>query len=230
MKYSELLELIEKKTGIRPSHTIISEILGGKPNANALNSRLYNNGNVKASELIILQKYFDLSEENITNSEEVIEIENINGDNLAGKYIKIPYWDGCPECSEKIRNPFITECIEDLQVIIHQWKRNPEDLKVIAMPGDEMDGGAYPLRNQDILIIDTSQTDISNSGVYFITTQNCTIVSVRRLLERMDGDILSTVDNPLYAEKLENIWTKKELEEMDFKVIGRIIKNKSIII
>ena len=85
-----------------------------------------------------------------------------------------------------------------------------------------MDGGTYPLKNGDILIIDKSQTDISISGVYFYTTSNNEEVFVNNFRKQFDGTIVLGVTNPKYEDLLV---TAEQLEAAGVNIIGRIIKN-----
>lgn len=156
-------------------------------------------------------------------------IEDVNTtDNLRGRFAEIHYWHDENCVNEKIRDEAVTSLLLDLELIIHKLNCKPEDLRIVAMPGEEMDGGGYPLKNGDILLIDVSQTDISNSGVYFVTTQDNKMVFVRRLLELMYGDIASSVDNPIYSPQVNKTLTQKQIKEMDLKIIGRVIKNMSL--
>lgn len=163
----------------------------------------------------VLGVKFELDEKTIENRE------------ISNRCEYIPYWDGCPVCAERIKDNQITSLLLDSELIINKLNCEPSALKIIAMPGEEMNGGVYPIRNGDILLIDTSKTDLTESGVFFITTQNCTKVLVRRLLETMTGDVFSSCDNPMYKEIVDKMWSREELEEMDFKVIGKVIKNMS---
>ena len=149
-------------------------------------------------------------------------------DSLSGRFANIPYWyhENCQ--NDKIKDPEVTSLVLDLEMIVHKLNCDPENLRIIAMPGEEMDGGSYPLKNGDILLIDISQRDLTNSGVYFVTTHNNKMVFVRRLLELMFGSIASSVDNPTYTTQVNKTLTPKQLEEMDFKVVGRVIKNMSL--
>jgi predicted DNA-binding protein YlxM (UPF0122 family) len=141
------------------------------------------------------------------------------------KALTIPYWDDCELNKEKIINPCFSELQVDLQKIIHVYKANYENLRVIAMPGDEMDGGATPLRNNDMLLIDISINDTSSTGVYFC--RNNSSIFVRRIVELVGEGIYISVDNPIYADILNGKMSYKELEEVGFKVIGKVIGNES---
>ena len=44
----------------------------------------------------------------------------------------------------------------------------------------------------------------------------------------MYGSISSSVDNPIYAPQVNKTLTQKQLQEIDFKIIGRVIKNLSL--
>lgn len=246
MKYRKFLELVEKTTGVKPTHALISQKLGGKPTAGALSNRYFNDGNLSLQELFVLKSQFPnieietdspLSNEILDslnqNNIETIKIEKTEdfapeqiSEELKGKYAKINYWDGCSTNQEKIINPLYTELIVDLQRVINVWNCNPADLCIIAMPGEEMNGGCYPIKNNDLLIIDKSQTDISSAGIYFYTTNNHSCVFVRRVMEKMKGHYMFTCDNQNYSV-LNSTYSMQELEEMDFKVIGRFVANES---
>lgn len=247
MKYRKFLELVEQATGVRPTHSLISKKLGGKPKAGALSNRYFNDGYLSYQELVFLANQFttvDFSEylnesiENINkqlNSNELIEIKKtsepsvdfISSDLYAGKSYRIPYWDG--EAAEQIKKPNVDDLCVDVQTIYTDWKTTPESLIFISMPGDEMEGGEYPIRNKDSLIVDTSRTNISESGVFFCTTQGHTRVHVRRIIEVMSGSIkcITTVDNPRYKSFIEKQWTEEKWLAADVQVIGRVIKNES---
>ena len=156
-------------------------------------------------------------------------VENVqSGEDLSGRFVNIPYWHDEKCENDKIKDKLVTSIVLDLELVVHKLNCDPENLRIIAMPGEEMDGGTYPLKNGDILLIDTSQIDYSNSGVYFVTTQNNKMVFVRRLLELMYGSVSSSVDNPIYAPHVNKTLTQKQLTEIDFKIVGRVIKNLSL--
>lgn len=178
-----------------------------------------------------LQKIEKVYKVNIPRNYKIIDlgsnIKNLQKDELAGKYYPIPYWNEENEIIDKLYDNDITEFCYDMQGIVRKLKCKPEDLKIISMFGEEMDGGQFPLKDNDLLIIDTSKKDISESGIYFYSTLKGTKVFVRRLLEQMHGDVTVTVDNPLYAPMVNRTFTQEELDSIDFTVIGRVIKNMS---
>ena len=179
---------------------------------------------LEEKDIIKLEKEFDIS---IPRTYSIIERATSDKD-LSGRFVDIPYWHDEKCENQKIKDKSVTSIVLDLELITHKLNCKPENLRIIAMPGEEMDGGTYPLKNGDILLIDTSQKDYSNSGVYFVTTQNNKMVFVRRLLELMYGSISSSVDNPIYAPQVNKTLSQKQLEEIDFKIIGRVIKNLSL--
>ena len=179
---------------------------------------------LEEKDIIKLEKEFDIS---IPRTYSIIERATSDKD-LSHRFVDIPYWHDEKCENQKIKDKSVTSIVLDLELITHKLNCKPENLRIIAMPGEEMDGGTYPLKNGDILLIDTSQKDYSNSGVYFVTTQNNKMVFVRRLLELMYGSISSSVDNPIYAPQVNKTLSQKQLEEIDFKIIGRVIKNLSL--
>lgn len=141
------------------------------------------------------------------------------------KFVIIPYWEH-DKHKEKVVNPCFTEFLLDVQKLINVYGRSADGLKIIAMTGDEMDGGATPIKNNDILIIDTKVNNTSSSGIYFYITNKS--VFVRRIAEIEGKGLYFSVDNPLYTDVLNDTKTYKELEEVGFKVIGKVIGNESL--
>lgn len=215
MKYREFLELIEKQMGIKPSHAKISFLLGGKPSANALSNRYFNDGNLKYEEMLILEQAFKINSQLDKNSTNTIR-----------DMVEIQYWDEVPEVSYKVRNPLVTSLWLDRELITNIWKRDIKNLRIISMPGDKMDGGDYPLRTGDILLIDISKRDITESGIFFFSTNNNQNLFVNTINVRLDGSVAMTFNNKKYEQKTP---TMQQLKDIDFKVIGRMVKNLSLI-
>lgn len=140
----------------------------------------------------------------------------------------IPYWEGCNECSDRLKRDDFTDLKLDIE-LINSWGVKPEDLRIIAMPGEEMNGGEMPIANKDLLVIDINRNNPYESGVFFVTSHNCQRVYVRRLMETLnekgESVVFSTVDNVIYKKAIEKYWTKEMREEADIRIIGRVITN-----
>ena len=152
--------------------------------------------------------------------------------NSSNKYVIVPYFSvGNAEFYEKLISEKYTVFLLDLQFVIDN-KLKPENLVVIAMMGEEMDGDIEKIKNKNLLLVDTSKNDIHESGIFFCTSHGNTRAYVRRIVEIMTDDVccITTVDNPLYKKIIERPWTIKEWEDADIKVIGRVIKNLSYLI
>lgn len=173
-----------------------------------------------------IEKYYNLS----LPRQFVISEKAENEKDDKGHY-SIPYWQGCPNCENMIKKEGISDLKLDIELINSEWKAKPENLRIIAMPGDDMNGGFFPIRNRDILIIDTARTGTFESGVFFLTSHNCSKVYVRRIIEQIgEYSFLTTVDNPYWQQRLEKKWTKEQWKDADIKIVGRVITNASYII
>ena len=172
-------------------------------------SRKINRGDeIKISELQKFQKHF--------------------GVNLFKKYFKkfpdaieIHYYKD-DEIDELVKNPLVTSIWLDRQMVNDVWVKDENKLIKIAMVGDCMNGGARPIKNGDMLIIDTSETNILASGIYAYTTGNSDIfiANIKRCMDQ--------VEFSFFKEEYESILrTMQELEELNFTVIGRVIHNQS---
>lgn len=127
-----------------------------------------------------------------------------------------------------LKSPLVKERVQFDKEIVGIWRRNPETQRIVKMRGDKMDAGDYPLRDGDILIVDTSERDVANSGMYIYTTDLLTgrEVFISNINIRPDGNYRLSYFNDKYEDI---IYTSKQIKEMNFIVWGRIIKNLSLI-
>lgn len=146
------------------------------------------------------------------------------------EYFEIPYLkiDGLD--SKRIKNKQITTCWLDRELIENEWKKDAKNLRIIKMLGDKMNAGEYPLRHDDTLLIDISQTDILNSGIYVFTTAKNeeTMVFICGVTMQTDGNVRVYFKNSaVYKDRL---LTPEELNKIKFTVRGRVVKNLSLTI
>ncbi len=156
------------------------------------------------------------------------DLQNVNIDNRNKKSedFEIPYYTN-PNLKTKLTVPDVTTVWQDRQMIENRWKRKPENLRVITMLGDKMDHGSYPLRIDDILLMDISDTDVTKSGIYAFTTHNDQYMFINGINRRYDNTYRFFFLNPNYPDK---ILTNEDVKKADIKIIGRIFKNMSLTI
>ncbi len=138
--------------------------------------------------------------------------------------VEIKYFEN-PELLDTIKNPAITSIWLDRELVHDVWKRDEKNLRIMQMTGDIMDGGDTPIKNQAMLVIDTSITDIMLSGVYAYTTRDDNFIFINCIKQKIDGRVLFYYWNKNYDDV---VYTHADLEKINFKVIGRVIKNLSI--
>lgn len=137
--------------------------------------------------------------------------------------IEIKYYES-PNLTNTIKNPAISNIWLNKELIHNVWQKDEKNLKIMQMTGDIMDGGSTPIKNQDILVIDTSIKDVMLSGVYAYTTRNDNFIFVNSIKQKIDGSVNFYSWNNNYKEVIYNL---SDLEKINFKVIGRVIKNLS---
>lgn len=93
------------------------------------------------------------------------------------------------------------------------------------MVGNKMTNYWYRINDNDILIIDTSHNYIMGNGVYFATSENNTRFWVREMQILVNNDVEFKGFAP--SGNTTRVVTKKQLEDVDFKIIGKVIKNVS---
>lgn len=136
--------------------------------------------------------------------------------------IEINYWNKLPD---ELKNPRIESVWFDREIIENAWGMSAEHLCIIPMVGDKMTRYWYPIRNGDILIVDTSQDHIMGNGVYFATSQNNTRFWIREMQILINQDIEFKGYAP--SGNTTKVFTQAQLQEVDFKLIGKVIKNVS---
>ena len=218
----DIQELLQKKTKTKVTQTLIGKALNtGRSN---ISLRIKHNSELSVQELKLIENYFNVSIINELNikDEDSLKIKNNFMDR---EYVEIKYWEGLPE---QFKLPRLTSKWEDLEIIEKSWFKNYKNLRVVPMLDNRMDGYWYPMRNSDILIIDTSVTELSKSGVYFFSTGNGEHFFVRELDLQIDG----SVDIHWFENKKSGnvVYTKEELEKFNFKIIGKVVKNVSLIL
>ncbi len=118
----------------------------------------------------------------------------------------------------------VKERVQFDKEIVDAWRRIPDHQRIVKMRGDKMNAGDYPLRDGDILVIDISERNVANSGMYLYTTDLSTgrEVFISNVNVRPDGTCRLSYLNEKYKDI---IYTPEELKAMNFTVWGRIVKN-----
>lgn len=207
MNFAELVQ----KSGLTQSE--VATVL--KISAVAVSKRVNNpNSEVKENEIRLL--------ENATGKQIYFNkniIANPEYDQVSIKYLRIPGVD-----DSVLKSPLVKERVQFDREVVDAWRRVPEYQRIVKMRGDKMNAGDYPLRDGDILIIDTSEKNVANSGMYIYTTDLPTgrEVFVSNVNIRPDGNYSFSYFNDQYEDV---IYTPEQIVEMKFTVWGRVIKN-----
>lgn len=136
--------------------------------------------------------------------------------------IEISYWSELPE---DLKNPKIVSVWFDREIIENAWDMSAEHLCIVPMVGDKMARYWYPIRPNDILIVDTSQDYIMGNGVYFATSRDNTRFWIREMQVLFNNDIEFKGFSP--SGDTTKVINSEQLKEAGFRVIGKVIKNVS---
>ncbi len=102
---------------------------------------------------------------------------------------------------------------------------NDDHLCIIPMVGDKMTRYWYPIRHGDILIVDLNQNYIMGNGVYFGTSQKNTRFWIREMQILLNQSVEFKGFAP--SGDTTKVFTQSQLENVDFRLIGKVIKNVS---
>jgi len=188
-----------------------ARILGIPPSA--VNARINGTNDIKISELVKIENHIGYK---IFRSEGLMNYDEI----------KIPYIEIEGENNESYVHPNVQHQVPFDQGIIEKiWALKPENLRIMTMHGNNMNAGDYPLRNNDILVVDITGRDISRPGIYVYKSAKSGI-TVSGVQQKQNGSlILINLDKKYPDEE----YTAEELKQIDFKVVGRVVKNLSLI-
>lgn len=207
----EAVNILEKLTGQNIPQAKLAKIIGGSQAA--IGGRLNRNSELKVDDVFAFIAEFPKYKTQFLNA--------LGFDIPDSVEIK-PYHN--PEYEHLIKNKNVTSIWCDRELTHLAWGKDENNLKYIAMPGDNMNGGVVPLRNGEPLIIDTTSTNILRSGIYAYVTEAGFFVNC--IQQCADKTVIFTHWNPAYKDK---VYTMEQLKKVGFKVIGRMIKTCDLI-
>ena len=222
LKYNDFIDRLQNLTMSKINMTEIAEILGMP--VRTLYTRSYRNSEVTPIEIKKIEDFYHVNlfknDSNIT-----IPLDNVSYAakiNIEDDIIKIPYWEDLPD---DLKIPDFNCVTAERNVIKNHWYLIPEALRIVPMVGNKMENYWYRIKDNDMLIIDTSHNFIMGNGVYFTTSQNNTRFWVREMQILLNNDVEFKAFAP--SGNTTRVMTRKQLDEVDFKIIGKVIKNVS---
>lgn len=210
MRYDEAMKHLQNLIGFKPSTKEMVHILG-LSSPKTLYQRAHRNSEFTDLEIKTLVEHYNPKVEYSTTLADKVELKYFEHPNL----------------KTDIKNPLITSLWFDRELVENVWKKDPKNLRIIKMLGDKMDSGDYPLRNDDILIMDITETDPTISGIYVFTTNNNQYIFINNINIKYDGSYRFTFFNPRYPERVHS---PEEIKKLDLKIVGKVIKNQSLTI
>lgn len=212
MLVDEKIEELQNVTKRKITYEEIAKILG--VTRSAVQNRINRKSPLKTYEIQKIDEYFDILEGGMTN----VKFYPVNVSDI----VEIPYWEGLPD-DLKISN---LNCVTvEKSFTETHWYIKPKDLRIVTMVGNKMSNYWYKINDNDVLIIDTSHNFIRGNGVYFATSRNNTRFWVREMQVLYNDDVEFKGFAP--SGNTTRVLSKKQLEEVDFKIIGKVIKNVS---
>lgn len=213
MKFYELVN----KSGLSISE--VAHILG--TSYNAISKRVINTtSEAKVSELYQIenaigkQLYFNTDIAAVTNS-------------CCTDKVFIPYLQIHGVDDNIFRHARVKDGLQfDKELVQNDWGRNPADLRLTKMLGVKMESGDYVLKNNDLLIVDTSSRSALSPGVYICSFQD-EVVFISGVAPTDQNGIKLYYYDKKFDDK---IYSPEQLKELNFKIHGRIIKNMSLTI
>lgn len=147
---------------------------------------------------------------------------NLDRATYSENMVKIPFYHVYAAAGSGETSPDYPE--KDVIYFDKRWVTNvvganPNNVAFIQAKGDSMDGGNYPIKDGDLLMVDVSDIEPVNNQVYVVRLSNQDLV-VKRISKDWQGNIILTSDNPQYKNIVpasDDILT----------IIGRVVWNGS---
>lgn len=213
MRYNTILDSLQNLINYRPSQKEIGEVLGLAQTS--ISGRANRNSNFTDEEVQKLESHYNVIL--LEGGTRTLALLPLGTDR-----VEIGYWEDLPE---DLRKSKIQSVWFDREIIENDWEMSPEHLRIIPMIGDKMTMYWYPIISGNILIIDTKQNYIMGNGVYFATSRNNTRFWIREMQILINDDI--QVKGYAPSGETTKVFTPEQLKEVDFKIIGKVIKNVS---
>lgn len=130
------------------------------------------------------------------------ENNNENSSRLNSNIIAIPFYSAKAAAGTGETLPEYPE--NEVIYFDKRWLKNvlrvnPSNLSIIQAKGNSMDGGEYPIKDGDLLMIDESIKEAINKQIFVIQIDNSELV-VKRTDVEWNGSVKFCSNNPNYGE------------------------------
>ena len=152
----------------------------------------------------------------------------LNQNKQQNNVVAIPFYHApvaAGKGEEVIENPCIDSIYFDKRWLENVLCVKPETLFLVYAKGDSMDSGfnlPTDIHDGDLLLVDSSF--IEGNGKTFVILINNQELRVKRLFKKLDGTLRIASDNKKYKEE---IYVPNERNEIEIKVLGRVVWNGS---
>lgn len=169
----------------------------------------------------------DVSKSVILKIKEIYNIDLLDLDENAkqkplelNNIITIPFYSAKASAGNGETLPDYPE--KDVMYFDRRWLKNvlrvnPSNLSIIQAKGNSMDGGSYPIKDGDLLMIDESTKEPVNKQIFVVRIDSLDLV-VKRTDVEWDGTVKLCSNNPDYGEVIPH---------NNAEIIGRVVWNGS---
>lgn len=230
MQYNLLIDNLQNLTMSKVNLTEIAEIINIP--VRTLYTRGQRNSNFTMKEIKAIEEYYNIdlignkncSTNDIFDSNDTSCPYRMNDNCPCKEQFDIQYLEILPE---EAKLPEITSIHVDAELVATHWHRNSENLRIIPMQGDCLSTYTYPILNRDVLIVDINSNVPTREGIYVYSAKNNTMIFVAKVAQLMDGTI-KIEKFEANGEVTEKLVSPEKQKEVDFKIIGRVVKNVSL--
>lgn len=215
LNFKQVVNKLKNITGKNLSYNEIAKVLNVKKCT--VNVRISRGTPAKKQDVIALKEYLCIPP-TIDIAGEVEECPYVYIDFYKTPYI-VSVW------GDRLFKPLIL----DKYGIKTEWKLDYNNLRLIPMIGDKMQSSPnhhLNIMDGNVLVMDISSRDIRRSGIYTYETLGGAKLQISNVNIMVNGNVRFSYANENYGDEVR---TPEELKALQFKVIGRIIKNMSFV-
>ena len=213
--FKDVVNKIKNIAGLNITYDELASVLNVKKCT--INMRISRNTLAKKEDILTLKEYYCIPQ-TVDIDGEVEELPYVYIDYYKTPYI-ISVW------GDRLFKPLIL----DKYGIKTEWELDYNNLRLIPMIGDKMQNSPnhhLNIMDGNVLVMDISSRDIRRSGIYAYETLGGDKIQISNVNIMVNGNIRFSYANPSYEDEIR---TPEELKELQFKVVGRIIKNMSFV-
>lgn len=200
MKYNEIISILQKQLGFKPTQSNIASILG--VGQSAIGNRVSNKS--------------DFTHEELKKIEEHYEISGLTDDSLCKFFSVISYFEKKPSLKTLLENKSVDIMSKNTFLVSHDMLMEEDVTLCFAFKMDDMSMAPTLFKNDKLILKKCKDEQIIDNEIYYFEYKNETFV--RRLINNIDEIIIN-------SDNQDTAYKSKIVKKEEIKIIGQIVSS-----